>query len=102
MGATAVTDADFLDTLFGATKSYDPARNLTGYLFEKVVGKGANQKVVETATIYTDGTLANSVPAPAQMTQHMSQMGSAGAVVSSSPPAMTTASHVMSLAHPIV
>ena len=95
VGATALTDADFLNTLFGATKTYNAANALTGYLFEQVAGVGVHQHVVKTATVYTDATVVNATTPPAAaaalMSQYMASLGAQG-------PAMA----VMSLANDTV
>ncbi len=86
IGALPLTNADLLDTLYGATKSYNAENSLSGYLFEQVVGTGSHQRVVKTATIYTDASVVNSTTPPvALMAQHMAQMGSTSATTESAP-----------------
>jgi hypothetical protein len=81
MGALSLTDANLLDTLFGATKSHNAETALTGYLFEQVVGTGSHEHVVKTVTLYTDATVTNATTPPpaAVLAQFMSQMGSPSA-----------------------
>jgi hypothetical protein len=62
-GAAGLTDSDLLNTLFGATKSYNAAADLTGYEFERI---GAHNSILETVTVYTDATVATMIQSMAQ------------------------------------
>ena len=79
--AEALYDPSMLDAVYGVG-TYKAENSLTGYLFEQVNSKGVALKYV---TIYTDGTLANNLAAPATAMAHaMAQMGASSPASSAS------------------
>jgi hypothetical protein len=94
--AEALYDPSMLDAVYGIG-TYKAENSLTGYLFEQVNSKGVALKYV---TIYTDGTLASNLAAPAAaMTHAMAQMGASSAASSASTAAAPNLS-LLTLASP--